>query len=102
MELTPQEQRLLKPYLRMAAGEGRGWLMGVAVGLAVCAGAVAVVALGRWPEAAPYCPLAFVVGLVIIEQALDRRDRRRMASILQKYDTALQSLLYPEEAEETV
>jgi len=47
MELTPQEQRLLKPYLRMAAGEGRGWLMGVAVGLAVCAGAVAVVALGR-------------------------------------------------------
>jgi len=101
MELTPEEKRLVAPYLLMRTSGGRGWLAGIVAGVAVCAAAVAIVAVGSWPEAGPYCPLVFVIGLVIAEQALARRDRRRMARILQKYDAAVQRFMYPEEAEET-
>jgi hypothetical protein len=101
MQFTPEEERLLKPYMAMKTDGIGAWPAGIVAGVAVCAAAVAVVALDIWREAGPYCPLAFVVGLVILEQALDRRDRRRMARILQKYDAAVQSFMYPEEAEET-
>ena len=101
MEFTPEEQRLLKSYLLMRIRAGNGWLAGVVAGVAVCAAGVVIVALGIWPDAAPYCPLVFVIGLVIAEQALGRRDKRRMARILQKYDAALQRFMYPEDAEET-
>ena len=101
MDFTPEEKKLLDPYLLMRTGGARGWLAGVVAGAAVCAAAVAIVALDVWPEAGPYCPLVFVIGLVIAEQALARRDRRHMARILQKYDAAVQRFMYPEEAEET-
>ena len=102
MEFTSEEKKLLAPYLLMDTADRKAWLAGIVAGLAVCAAAVAVIALPIWPDAGPYCPLAFVIGLVIVEQALDRRDRRRMARVLQKYDAALQRFMYPEEAEETV
>lgn len=101
MDFTPEEQRLLRPYLLMKTRAGGGWLVALAAGLLVCAAAVAIVLLGTWPDAGPYCPLIFVIGLVIAEQALGRRDRRRMAHILQEYDAAVQRFAYPEEAEET-
>jgi hypothetical protein len=102
MDFTPEEKKLLEPYLAMRTSGTRAWLAAVVVGLAVCAAAVAIIALPIRPEAGPYCPLVFVIGLVIVEQALARRDRRRMARILQKYDSAVQRFMYPEEAEETV
>lgn len=102
MDLTPDEKKMLAPYLLMKTGGRSAWQAGIVLGVAVCAAAVAIVAFDCWPEAGPYTPLAFVVGLVILEQALARRDRRRMARILQKYDAAVQRFMYPEEAEETV
>ena len=89
MDFTQEEQKLLRPYLRMKVKDGRGWLVGVAVGVLICAATIVVSLTGVWRQPGPYFLFAIVVGLVVIEQSIDHRDQTRLARVLQKYDAAL-------------
>jgi len=89
MDLTPEEEALVRPYLTMKVKDGKGWLIGVAVGLIICAAAVVLRVAGVQQLSGPYLLFAIVVGLVVIEQSIDHRDQTRIARVLQKYDAAL-------------
>jgi len=96
MDLTDDEKKLVQPYLDMKATNGRGWRPVLAVGAAVCLAALAARLFGPWSQARMLFVPTVVVGLLIIEGALDRRRPAKLARILQKYDAALE----PDEAEE--
>ena len=89
MELTPKERDFLRPYLTMKLSEGKGWAVGVALGVLICAGAVFVWFSGSWPGIRPYFFLTFVIGMVVTEISLNRREKIILARILQKYDAAV-------------
>ena len=96
MDLTDDEKKLVDPYLAMRATDGRGWRVVLAVGAAVCLAALAARLFGPWPQARMLFLPAVVVGMLIVEGALDRRRRTKLARILQKYHAALE----PDEADE--
>ncbi|MHC4789281.1 MAG: hypothetical protein ACYS8K_08795 [Planctomycetota bacterium] len=102
MDLTAEEEKFLEPYLAAEVSDGKGWVIGVAVGALACAAAVFLRFTHAWPAFDPYFLLVVVVGLVIVEQSVNRRDKVRLARILQKYDSALRRLRYPGEQEETI
>ncbi len=101
MELTREERELLESYLKMNA-DYRGWIVGAVVGAAICAGALVAAFLRLLNVQPVYLLLALIVGMVVVELALTRRDNTCLAGILQKYDTEVRRLKYPEEDEETV
>ena len=92
MELTQKERDFLRPYLAMDVSRGGGWMVGAVAGALVCAGALVAHLTGLWPEAGPYLFLALVVGMVVIEVSLNRRDKLFVARILQKYTAKLDAL----------
>lgn len=100
MDLTPQEEKLVRPYLTMKVG-GIGWVIGLVIGLLILAAGIIIWVSGIW-EGGPYFLLVLVVGMVIIEQAWNFRDKVRLARVLQKYDATVRRLRYPEEEEETL
>ncbi|MHC5033557.1 MAG: hypothetical protein ACYTFZ_00770 [Planctomycetota bacterium] len=102
MDFTPAEQRFLQPYLAMQVADGKGWIIGVALGVLVCAAAVLLRVSGVWPGIGPYVLLIVVAGLIVIEQSVNRRDKVRLARILQKYDTLARRPQHPDEEEETI
>jgi len=90
MDLTDDEKKLVQPYLDMKATDGRGWRAVLAMGAAICLVALAARLFGPWPEARMLFLPAVVVGMLIIEAALDRRRRAKLARVLQKYHAALE------------
>ena len=103
MELTPKEQKLVRPYLAMKVrqdGESRGWVIGVIVGIVIAASAVILAATGVWPSMGLYLLLFIVIGLVLIEQSVDHRDQVRMARILQKYNAVIKQYEQAEDFEQ--
>ena len=101
MDLTPEEEKLVRPYLAMKVAQGKGWIVGVVVGLVVIAASVLLWASGVWPEGGIYLFVAIVVGLVVIEQCVDHRDRVRMAKLLQKYDSVVKQYEQAEDYEQS-
>lgn len=101
MDFTPEQREFVKPYLTMKVRDGKGWILGVIVGLLICAAALVTGFLRLWAGAGQYLLLALVIGMVLIEISLNRRDKSRLAAIVQKYDAALRDLQQPEGEEET-
>ncbi len=93
MDLTPEEKDFVRPYL---LGRPRRWLVWAeaVAGLVLCIGSAAL----RWTD---YWLVAFVIGLVLLEQAWATRDRARLARVLRKYDAMAERLRYPEEDDVT-
>jgi len=92
MELTPQERRLVRPYLEMRNTQGKGWAVGLAAGAALCAGALALVLVAAWEDVRTIFLFGFVLGMVVIELSLDQRRKKLMARVLQKYERAVGAL----------
>lgn len=104
MELTPKEQKLVRPYLDMKVrqdGEGKGWVIGLLAGIVICAATIILAATGVWPHMGVYFLLFIVIGLVIIEQSMNHRDQVRMARILQKYHAVIRQYEQAEEFEQS-
>jgi hypothetical protein len=101
MELSPEERKLVQPYLDMKIREGKGWVVGFLVGLVVSGGAFVVWVADLWPKGGPYMLLVVLAGAVLIEQSLDHRDQVRMARILQKYHDVVKRYEQAEEYEES-
>ncbi len=104
MELTPQERKLVRPYLELKvrhSEEGKGWIVGVIIGLVLCVGAIALALTGVLQNMGVYLLLFIVVGLVLIEQSVDHRDHVRMARILQKYDALVKQYEQAEDFEQS-
>jgi hypothetical protein len=104
MELTPKEQKLVRPYLEIKVrqdGEGKGWVIGVVVGVVISAAAIILIASGVWRDMNLYFLLFIVIGLVLIEQSVDHRDQVRMARILQKYDAVIKQYEQAEDFEQS-
>jgi hypothetical protein len=97
VELTPKERRLVRPYLAMRNTEGKGWVIGLAVGAALCAGMLALTLVAAWEEVRTFFLFGFVLGMVVIELALDQRRKKLMARVLQKYERAVGALPHGEE-----
>ena len=89
MELTPQERKVLRPYLEMRDTDGRGWVVGTALGAAICAGALVLTLVAAWQDVRTVFLFAFVCGMVVIELSLDHRKKKLMARVLQKYERAV-------------
>jgi hypothetical protein len=102
MHFTPRERKLIEAQVSLASRAGRGWAAGVAVGALICAASVVAGAAGLWAEARCYLLLAFVTGMIVIEQSVNRRDRVRLARIIRKYASQPQRPDYPEDEEETM
>jgi len=103
MELSPKEQKLVRPYLEMNIrqdGEGKAWVIGVIVGIVIAAVAIIFAALRVWPDMGLYFLLGIVIGLVLIEQSVDHRDQLRMARILQKYNSVVKQYEQAEDFEQ--
>jgi hypothetical protein len=104
MELSPKEQKLVRPYLEMNIrqdGEGKGWVIGVIAGIVIAAVAIIIAALRVWPDMGLYLLLAIVIGLVLIEQSVDHRDQVRMARVLQKYNSVVKQYEQAEDFEQS-
>ncbi len=102
MHFTPKERKLIEAYVSLASRAGRGWVAGMVIGALICAAAVVAGVAGLWAEARCYLPLAFVAGMIVIEQSVNRRDRVRLARIIRKYASQPQRPVYPEDEEETM
>ena len=89
MDLTAEEREFVRPYLSTKATGGRGWMLGLLLGLAICAAALFLRLSGVWPEARLVFLPGLVIGMVVIEVSIDHRRKLRLARILQKYDAAL-------------
>ncbi len=96
MDLTPAERKFVRPYLRANARAGKGWIVGVLLGLGVIAAAILFRLSDSGPEIGPYFLMAVVVGMVIIEMSIDHRSKMKMARILQKYEAAVREAQEPE------
>lgn len=102
MKLTAEEEKFVQPYLLRDAEGGEAWAKLLAiVGLLFCAGGIVLFFTGLGSEVGAFA-IVFVVGLVIIEQALNARDTARLASILQKYDRAARPQEHDEDEEVTM
>lgn len=102
MKFSKAEQRLLDRHLTIDTRQTAGWRAAICVGMLACVAALVLYAARVWEAGAACAPLLFVIGLVVIEHGLHKRDVQRMARILQEYDVALRRLIYPEEEEETI
>ena len=93
MELTPEDMDVVRPYL---TGRPRLWVVRAltVAGLVLCIGSAVL----RWTD---YWLVAFVIGLVLLEQAWATRDRMRLARVLRKYNAIADRLRYPEEDDVT-
>ena len=101
MDLTRDESELLESYLKMDV-QGRGWIGSAVVGAVICGGALLLAFLKLWNVPVVYLLLVLVVGMVLIELSLSRRDKTQIARILQEYNAEVRRLKYPEEEDETV
>lgn len=101
MELTPEERKLVQPYLEMKAEEGKGWIMGLVVGLVVALAGLVVWIGGWWQHGGPYLLLVILAAAVVVEQSLDHRDQVRMARLFQKYHELVKRYEQAEEYEES-
>jgi hypothetical protein len=84
MELTAEERRMVQPYLSMRVTGGKGWLVGIVLGLLICVAAFCLRLSGIWPEARVAFLPVLVTGMVVIEMSIDHRQKTRLAGILQK------------------
>jgi len=86
MELDEKERAFLEPYLRLAAGKNRRWMVGVAVGLVLCVASAVLYSCGLRPA---LMFALFVLGLVVVDFFVEERRKTMLARILQKYENAL-------------
>jgi hypothetical protein len=102
VELTEQESKFVRPYLEMKAVDSKNWLIGAGLGVLICIASPILKAVGVLPSSGAYMLFGIVVGMVIIEKALDSRRKKLTARVLQKYDRSLQTLMREFGEEETL
>jgi amino acid permease len=102
MEFTPEESKFVRPYLEMEPSPGRGWLVGVVVGILIIIGGVLVPIFTEVDYSGALVVLLVIVGMVVIDIALDWRRKKLTAQVLQKYHRAVRRLYREIGEEETI
>lgn len=88
MELDPDERALVDSYLVLDTSKIDWWIFGAIFGGLVCVGSIVLYFAAGGADHSREL-LVFMVGLVLIDIAMDFRRNRKLTRILRKYEEAV-------------